>query len=128
MAIFSNSRGPQVRRLIVVAAFVAVGLSRLAAVPNVAPDRAAIDRAFTSFWEAADSDAAARRVSEIVRTGVSFADAFERLQNGRRYSPEVPRGLQRLSHRVPAGSTRPGASPGVFARSPFLGDGTNRPL
>lgn len=108
MAIFSSSRGPQLQRLIVVAAFVAVGLSRLAAVPNVEPDRAAIDRAFTSFWEAADSDAAARRVSEVVRTGVSFADAFARLQIGRRYSPEVPRGLQRLSHRVPAGSTRPG--------------------
>lgn len=78
------------------------------AAPSAAPDPAAVDRAFKSFWDAADPEAAAKRINDIVRTGVNFDEALARLRKGRPYSKEVPRGPQHLTHRVFVGVDQPG--------------------
>jgi membrane-associated protease RseP (regulator of RpoE activity) len=79
--------------LIACAAFLA-----LAARP--AADTLAIDRAFKEFWDAGDPISAAKRIPDIVKTGVSFEDAVSRVRRGRDYSQDVPRGAQHLIHRV----------------------------
>jgi hypothetical protein len=54
----------------------------------------AIDRAFQEFWSADDRDNAAGRIDAIFKTGVSYDEALSRLQRGRDYDADVPRGMQ----------------------------------
>lgn len=89
-------------------ACIVAALVSLMASARAAPDPAAVDRAFAAFWSAPDAVAAAQRAEEVVRTGVTFEDALARLRKGRRYAADVPRGLQRSTHRVPAAGTTEG--------------------
>lgn len=52
----------------------------------------AVDRAFTSFWDASSAAAAADRIDPILKTGVSFEEALTRVRRGRDYDADVPRG------------------------------------
>lgn len=63
----------------------------------------AIDRAFQSFWSAANTTVAADRIDAILETGVSFEDALTRVRHGRNYDADVPRGRQVGRHRTPDG-------------------------
>jgi predicted esterase len=65
-----------------------------------AADDAAIDRAFKEFWNAGDTAGAAKRIGDILKSGVSFQEAVARVRRGRDYSSDVPRGAQHLLHRV----------------------------
>ena len=60
----------------------------------------AIDRAFRSFWAAPNAAGAADRIEPILKTGVSFGEALERVRHGPDYSADVPRGLQFDHHRT----------------------------
>src|SRR5438132_807333 len=60
----------------------------------------AADEAFKKFWNARDTTSAAKSVSDIVKSGVTFDDAFNALRAGRTYSGDVPRGIVRLSRRA----------------------------
>jgi hypothetical protein len=60
----------------------------------------AVDRAFRSFWTAPNPAGAADRIDAILKTGVSFGEALERLRHGPDYSSDVPRGLQFGHHRT----------------------------
>src|SRR5579871_3230259 len=52
--------------------------------PVVAP----VDGAFAKFWAAASPQEAAPLAAEIVKTGISFDEAWRRLQHGRAYAPQ----------------------------------------
>jgi poly(3-hydroxybutyrate) depolymerase len=58
---------------------------------------AAVDAAFDAFWNAASRQEAAARVDAILRSRVSFDDAYRRLQRGRPYHPQ-PTGIVRLKN------------------------------
>src|SRR3954468_9695123 len=62
----------------------------------VRADEARIAAAFNKFWTARTPQDAAKAGDEIVASGVSFADALERLQHGRPYASDVKRGELRL--------------------------------
>jgi predicted esterase len=62
----------------------------------------AIDQAFEQFWNASSPDASARTIEAIVKTGVTFDDAWARLKKGRTYRADVPRGVVKLTHRIGA--------------------------
>src|SRR5262245_22901479 len=61
--------------------------------------QARIDAAFQAFWAAGSPHAAASAADNIVKSGVSFEDAFARLQTGRRYGPQ-PSGIFRLMNKT----------------------------
>ena len=63
----------------------------------------AVDRAFRSFWEAQNPAGAAERIEAILKTGVSFAEALERVRHGPDYEADVPRGQQSGHHRTSDG-------------------------
>ncbi len=60
----------------------------LAAGSACAQSPGAIDDAFAKFWSADSPREAARAVNGIVKTGISFDDAWRRLQSGRRYEAQ----------------------------------------
>ena len=60
----------------------------------------AVDRAFRSFWAAPNPAAAADRIEAILKTGVSFEEALERVRHGPDYEADVPRGQQFGHHRT----------------------------
>jgi hypothetical protein len=60
----------------------------------------AVDRAFRSFWSAANPAAASDRIEAILKTGVTFPEALERVRHGPAYDADVPRGLQFGHHRT----------------------------
>lgn len=62
----------------------------------------AADAAFGAFWAAASPDAAAKLVDPIVRAGVTFDQAYRRLQRGRSYAARDT-GVVRLDNRTPDG-------------------------
>jgi hypothetical protein len=70
----------------------------LAAWPAGAQD--GIDGAFRRLWAARDVQQASTAVADVVRSGVTFADALARLKAGRPYSADVPRGVVRLTRRM----------------------------
>jgi hypothetical protein len=59
---------------------------------------AEIDRAFTAFWAARSPQEAAKVVPDVLRSGVTFDDAFKRLKTGRAYGANVPKGIVRSSY------------------------------
>jgi predicted esterase len=63
----------------------------------------ATDDAVTAFLAAKTTQEAAARADAVVRAGMGFDDVHARLKQGREYSPEVPRGVVRLRHRIAAG-------------------------
>jgi hypothetical protein len=60
----------------------------------------AVDRAFRSFWAAPHPAGAADRIEPILKTGVSFEEALQRVRHGPDYDADVPRGLQFGHHRT----------------------------
>ncbi|MCM3878496.1 MAG: PDZ domain-containing protein [Vicinamibacterales bacterium] len=69
-------------------------------VAGPAADHAAIDEVFKAFWDAGDPVGAAKRIGDVLKTGVTFDDALARVRRGRDYSPDAPRGAQRFVQRV----------------------------
>lgn len=61
-----------------------------------------VDTAFGKFWAASSRDEAAGLVDAIVRSGVSFDEAYRRLQRGRAYGAQ-PTGVVRLKNRTSDG-------------------------
>lgn len=61
-----------------------------------------VDTAFERFWAAATVKEAADRVPDLLQSGVSFDEAYARLNAGRRYAPQHG-GLIRLSNRTADG-------------------------
>src|SRR5207248_2586614 len=59
-----------------------------------------VDGAFGAYWSARSTQEAAAAVNAIVKSGVSFDEAFARLRRGRTYTADAPRGLVRLSHHL----------------------------
>jgi hypothetical protein len=57
-----------------------------------------IDAAFKAFWAAKNPQEAAKLIPEIVKSGVSVADAVKRLKAGRPYSAAVAKGVVRSSY------------------------------
>jgi acetyl esterase/lipase len=80
--------------------FAAAGLLVVLGGPSTAGAAKDIDAAFAAFWEARTPQEAARRVPDVVASGVSFDDAVTRLRAGRPYSSHVPKGVVRRSHVV----------------------------
>ena len=70
---------------------------------RAAPAATAVDKVFARFWEAPDTNAAAKVVKDVVDTGVSFDEAWTRLKRGRAYSKGVPLGLNWLTHKTSDG-------------------------
>jgi len=87
------------RRFLLLVALAAAGVSLrpLGPVHAAAKD---IDTAFKAFWAAGTIDDAAKAIPDIVGSGVTFADASERLHAGRTYSASVPTGVVRTSYRA----------------------------
>ena len=60
----------------------------------------AVDTAFEQFWDARNPDEASAAVAAVVKSGVSFDEAYARLKRGRLYSPQAERGVVRRTRRV----------------------------
>jgi len=59
-----------------------------------------VDAAFLAFWDARTPQDAAKKVADVVASGVTFDDALKRLKAGRPYSAAVPKGVIRKSYVV----------------------------
>jgi predicted esterase len=57
------------------------------------------DEAFDAFWQARSVAEASDRVGDLMRSGVSFDDAYQRLKHGRRYAAHRS-GTVRLTNRT----------------------------
>lgn len=74
-----------------------------AAIASLSAASPAVDSAFNAFWNADSPPAAAKAADDIIRLKVPFDDAYARLKRGREYSPNVPKGVVRLSHHFALG-------------------------
>ena len=63
---------------------------------------ASVDAAFDAFWSASSRQEAAANIDAIVRSRVSFDEAYRRLQRGRSYQPQ-PTGIVRLRNKTADG-------------------------
>jgi acetyl esterase/lipase len=61
------------------------------------------DAAFAKFWAARNPQDAEKAAADIVKSGVTFEDARMRLQRGRTFAPDAPRGAVRLQRRTVVG-------------------------
>src|SRR5678816_3322604 len=59
------------------------------------------DEAFQRFWAARDRSEAAAAVDNVLRSGVTIADAVTRLKRGPTFPPDPARRVVRLSHAAP---------------------------
>ena len=59
---------------------------------------AEVDAAFKAFWAARNQQEAANAVPAILKSGISLADALQRLKAGRPYTANVPKGVVKASH------------------------------
>ena len=73
-----------------------IGLVLIALALMPRPDATA---AFESFWAAESREAAARLADNVVKSGVTFDDAYRRLKQGRTYTAQ-PTGMIRLTNRT----------------------------
>ncbi|HEY7285915.1 MAG TPA: hypothetical protein VH497_10755 [Vicinamibacterales bacterium] len=62
-----------------------------------------VDAAFQKFWEAHNPGDAARAAQDVVRSGVQFGEAYERLKRGRSYTAPSKRGVVHLLRRTAMG-------------------------
>ena len=85
------------RRLVFGIAIVAACVAGAAGRP--AAQTSATDAAFEAFWSASSPEEAARLVDPIVRAGVTFDEAYRRLQRGRSY-PARDTGVVRMENRT----------------------------
>ncbi len=68
-------------------------------VAAIAPSAAPGD-VFRAFWDARNPQAAAKLVPDVVRSGVSFDEAFRRLKTGRSYGSTVPKGIVKAGYQA----------------------------
>jgi predicted esterase len=61
-----------------------------------------VDEAFTAFWRATSVTHAVWAADDVIQSGAAFEDVYARLQRGRTYSTDVPRGVVKLSRRPAA--------------------------
>ncbi len=61
-----------------------------------------IDTAFQKFWAARSPEEAAKTVNDVVKSGVTFDDAWQRLKRGRTYKAQKP-GIVMLMNRTSDG-------------------------
>jgi len=73
-----------------------------------------IDSSFQKFWAADSPGAAARAADEVLKTGVTFADALKRLKQGRTYTAQKE-GVMQLSRRT--NGIEPGGTEAVERRA-----------
>jgi len=73
-----------------------IGLLVIAFLLSPRPD---VNAAFDAFWAAESSEAAARAVDDVVKSGVTFDDAYRRLKQGRSYATQTT-GMVRLTNRT----------------------------
>jgi hypothetical protein len=71
----------------------------LAAAGAAAQPGVGVGAAFARFWNAKSPQEAQNASADVIASGVSFADAFDRLRRGRPYSANVERGIVHLSRR-----------------------------
>jgi hypothetical protein len=57
-----------------------------------------VDSAFKAFWAASGPQDAAKAMPDIVKSGVSFAEALKRLKDGRPYAGTVARGVVKFRY------------------------------
>ena len=62
----------------------------------------AVESAFARFWDAQSTADATTIVGDVLRSGVTFDEAYRRLQQGRPYTAQ-PTGLVELTNRTPDG-------------------------
>ncbi len=91
-----RSKHGRLRIIGALAAPVLLVLSLSAATPS------SVDAAFKAFWDAIDVADATKAVDAVVKSGVSFDDAYARLKAGRTYPADAARGVVKLS-RISAG-------------------------
>ena len=77
-------------------------LAILAALVSLAAAPSAVDTAFKKFWDASNPQEAAGVADAIVKSGVTFDDAYARLKRGRTLSSNVPKGIVRLNYHFAA--------------------------
>ena len=77
-----------------------VAAAACAGVGVMAESPATVDTAFAQFWAARSPSDAAAAADAVVKSGVDFDAALERLRRGRTFAPDVPRGVVRLKHHV----------------------------
>jgi poly(3-hydroxybutyrate) depolymerase len=78
-------------------------ITALVGFPNAgAQTGTAIDAAFQKFWSARSSTEAERSAADVVKTGISFNDALQRLKAGRRYAAEKT-GVVKLNNKTKDG-------------------------
>jgi hypothetical protein len=85
---------------------VAIALLTLLAGIHAEAERGAtpsVDGAFQKFWEARNPGDAARAVQDILRSSVTFEDAYLRLKRGRSYAAQSKRGVVHLLRRTATG-------------------------
>jgi pimeloyl-ACP methyl ester carboxylesterase len=91
------------RRMVLVGvALLLVPLAGLRAEPERGP-APPVDAAFQKFWEAHNPGDAAKAAQDVVRSGVSFEDAYQRLKRGRSYAVQSKRGVVHLLRRTATG-------------------------
>ena len=59
-----------------------------------------LDRAFQAYWSAPNTDEARSAAQNIIAQEPPFADAYERLQRGKTYSLDVPKGKLFRTHTI----------------------------
>jgi pimeloyl-ACP methyl ester carboxylesterase len=59
-----------------------------------------VDAAFAQLWSARTPQDAAKAADAVVKSGVEFDGAFQRLKDGRVYSADVPKGVVRQRHAI----------------------------
>ncbi len=84
-------------RIVVAACLVAAALA-----PRAVAQNAAVDAAFDAFFSAASRGEASARVDAVLKSRISFDDAYRRLQRGRTYGPQ-PTGIVRMENRTADG-------------------------
>ena len=76
-----------------------IGVLLIAGAMAPRPD---VNATFDAFWAAESPEAAARLIDDIVKSGVTFDDAYRRLKHGRSYASQET-GRVSLSNRTPDG-------------------------
>ncbi len=86
-----------IRSAIVLVAILHLGLSEVSSSQVQGPD---VDQAFQAFWSARSVAEATAAADAITQSGVTLEDALRRLQVGRTYGADVPRGLLSFQHNL----------------------------
>ena len=90
-------------RCLVIVVSLAAALAGLRADPGRPGTQPSIDAAFQKYWESRTPGDAAKAAQDVIRSGISFADALARLKHGRAYAAQPKRGVVHLLRRASLG-------------------------